>query len=312
MSVGLRQEIQTQVDSKWNLAPRAAFTWNATKKTTVRGGYGIFYDWYDSALYEQTIRVDGNHQVDADRPEPGFPVIEGGGNRLPASMIRSASLEQPRDPTGVGRPRAAAHGVGRLPHRLHVDARQQHARSVNVNAPTQRCPARSGGGQRHRDPVERQARVGSRYRGLQRALHPTPHSRHGDVSVRERAQLRRLARRPCRRTASIRMRTGVRRRRTCGTASSSTSTPRSQRRAHGLERAGVVAAAVQHHHRSRCQRRHALQRSPARASSATPRAARRSGPPTCASTSRSALAAPALVRRTCRCPHRPRLRAAAR
>ena len=26
-SVGVRQEVQTQVDSKWNLAPRGAFTW---------------------------------------------------------------------------------------------------------------------------------------------------------------------------------------------------------------------------------------------------------------------------------------------
>jgi hypothetical protein len=95
MSVGVRQEIQTQVDPKWNFAPRAAFTWNATKKTTVRGGYGIFYDWYDSGLYEQTIRVDGNHQLDVIVQNPSFPVVDGFGTRLPASVIRAASLEQP-------------------------------------------------------------------------------------------------------------------------------------------------------------------------------------------------------------------------
>lgn len=134
-SVGVRQELQTQVDSKWNLAPRGAFTWNASKKTTVRGGYGLFYDWYDSALYEQTIRVDGEHQVDVIVQNPAYPVVEGGGNRLPASLIRAASLDQPlvqQASIGFDRPLAAwadmradymwTHGTNTL-------------RSVNVNAP---------------------------------------------------------------------------------------------------------------------------------------------------------------------------------
>ena len=95
LSLGLRQEVQTQVDSKWNFAPRAAVTWNATRTTTFRGGYGIFYDWYDAGIYEQTIRVDGNHQVDVIVQDPGFPVIEGGGTRLPASVIRAGTLGQP-------------------------------------------------------------------------------------------------------------------------------------------------------------------------------------------------------------------------
>ena len=95
LSLGLRHELQTQVASRWNLAPRAAFTWNATRTATVRGGYGIFYDWYDSAVYEQTIRVDGEHQVDVIVRNPTFPVLEGGGDRLPASIIRSSALDQP-------------------------------------------------------------------------------------------------------------------------------------------------------------------------------------------------------------------------
>jgi hypothetical protein len=95
MSVGLRHELQTQVESRWNLAPRAAFTWRATRTATVRGGYGIFYDWYDSAVYEQTIRVDGEHQVDVIVRNPTFPVLEGGGDRLPASIIRASALDQP-------------------------------------------------------------------------------------------------------------------------------------------------------------------------------------------------------------------------
>ena len=135
MSLGLRQEIQTQVDSRWNFAPRAAFTWNATRTTTVRGGYGIFYDWYDSALYEQTIRVDGSHQLDVVVQNPSFPVTDASGTRLPPSVIRAASLGQPtiqQASIGLERPLAS-----------WADFRTDYMwtrgsdtlRSINVNAP---------------------------------------------------------------------------------------------------------------------------------------------------------------------------------
>ncbi|MDP2320573.1 MAG: carboxypeptidase regulatory-like domain-containing protein [Acidobacteriota bacterium] len=135
LSFGVRQEIQTQVNSRFNLAPRAAFTWNATKKTTVRGGYGIFYDWYESNLLEQTIRVDGNHQIDVVIQNPGFPFGDGGGTRLPASIIRSASLGQPvihQASVGFERPLTS-----------WADMRADYMmtrgfntlRSINVNAP---------------------------------------------------------------------------------------------------------------------------------------------------------------------------------
>ena len=135
LSFGLRQEIQTQVDSKLNLAPRLAFTWNATRKTTMRGGYGIFYDWYESNLHEQTIRVDGNHQIDQVIQNPGFPVVAGRGTALPPSVIRAASLDQPmiqQASLGVERPLAP-----------WADFRADYMwtrgsntlRSINVNAP---------------------------------------------------------------------------------------------------------------------------------------------------------------------------------
>ncbi len=95
LSLGVRQEVQTQVDTRWSFAPRAAFTWSATRTTTLRGGYGIFYDWYDAGVYEQTIRVDGNHQLDVIVQNPAFPYTDGAGAGPPPSVIRSASLEQP-------------------------------------------------------------------------------------------------------------------------------------------------------------------------------------------------------------------------
>jgi hypothetical protein len=135
LSFGLRQEIQTQVDSKLNLAPRAAFTWNATKKTTMRGGYGVFYDWYESNLYEQTIRVDGTHQIDQVIQNPGFPVADSGGTRLPASVIRSASLGQPIiQQASVGLERPLAPWADFRADYMWTRA-SNTLRSINVNAP---------------------------------------------------------------------------------------------------------------------------------------------------------------------------------
>ena len=114
IGAGVRQELQTAVDDKLNVAPRVAFTWNVDKTTVMRGGYGLFYDWYDSNLYEQTLRVDGTHQVDLVVTNPGFPVVEGGGVSLPPSVIRSASLTQPlvqQASAGFERPLTAWLGV---------------------------------------------------------------------------------------------------------------------------------------------------------------------------------------------------------
>lgn len=135
MSLGVRHELQTQVDAKWNLAPRGALTWNATRKTTVRAGYGLFYDWYDSALYEQTIRVDGRHQVDVVVQNPTYPVSDTAGTRLPPSVIRAASLDQPliqQASFGIERP-IASWGDFRADY---MWTRGSHTlRAINVNAP---------------------------------------------------------------------------------------------------------------------------------------------------------------------------------
>ena len=135
VSVGVRQEIQTQVSDDWNLAPRAAFTWTANRRTTVRGGYGIFYDWYDTNLYEQTLRVDGVRQYDIIVEDPSFPVIAGGGTRLPSSVIRAAVLDQPLiQQASIGLERTITPWAG-----LRTDYMWTRGsgtlRSVNVNAP---------------------------------------------------------------------------------------------------------------------------------------------------------------------------------
>ena len=61
LGVGVRNEVQSRIDDKLNLMPRVGFTWApfGSQTSAVRGGYGLFYDWYESSLYDQTLRVDG-------------------------------------------------------------------------------------------------------------------------------------------------------------------------------------------------------------------------------------------------------------
>jgi hypothetical protein len=93
VSYGFRHEVQTNVDSKLNLAPRLAFVWSPKKdgSISVRGGGGIFFDWYASQTFEQTLRVDGLRQRDLVVTNPGYPDPFSGGTQitLPASRIQS-------------------------------------------------------------------------------------------------------------------------------------------------------------------------------------------------------------------------------
>jgi hypothetical protein len=61
LGFGVRNEAQSRIDNKFNLMPRLGFSWApfGSQRSAVRGGYGLFYDWYDSNLYSQTLRVDG-------------------------------------------------------------------------------------------------------------------------------------------------------------------------------------------------------------------------------------------------------------
>ena len=58
---GVRNELQSRIDDKLNLMPRAGFSWApfGSQRSAVRGGYGLFFDWYEATLYDQTLRVDG-------------------------------------------------------------------------------------------------------------------------------------------------------------------------------------------------------------------------------------------------------------
>ena len=100
LSLGLRHEMQTHLDDWLNFGPRAGATWSPFKngKTIFRGGFGVFYDWYDAQTYEQTLRVDGERQSDVAVQNPGFPNPLSGGNItiLPSGrIVQAADLKVP-------------------------------------------------------------------------------------------------------------------------------------------------------------------------------------------------------------------------
>lgn len=75
LSYGVRHEFQNHVPGKFNIAPRFGFVWSPKKNgsITLRGGAGIFYDWFTAQTYEQTLRVDGQRQVEFVIPDPSYP-----------------------------------------------------------------------------------------------------------------------------------------------------------------------------------------------------------------------------------------------
>ena len=93
LSYGVRHEMQSHVPGKFNLAPRLGFVWSPKKNgsITLRGGAGIFYDWFAAQVYEQTLRVDGERQRDRVIVNPGYPNPFSSGTQtlLPPSRIQT-------------------------------------------------------------------------------------------------------------------------------------------------------------------------------------------------------------------------------
>jgi hypothetical protein len=86
VSPGVRVEAQTHLEDYVNIGPRIGITWAPFKggKTTLRGSFGIFYDWLSANTYEQTLRVDGFHQQEVIIQNPSYPEPGLGGD-IPAT-----------------------------------------------------------------------------------------------------------------------------------------------------------------------------------------------------------------------------------
>ncbi len=141
VSAGLRYENQTHVKDAVNLAPRVHMTWSPFKsnRTTIRAGGGIFYDWYETGLYEQTLRLDGARQLELIVRNPGYPDAGAGAGQaqvLPPSVTRIAGdIVLPtvkRASVGVEH---AVTGWMQLRGNYFVQRTADVYRAVNANAP---------------------------------------------------------------------------------------------------------------------------------------------------------------------------------
>jgi hypothetical protein len=93
LSFGVRYERQNHLHDRNNFAPRFGFAWSPFKdgRTVIRGGAGIFYDWFGADTFGQTLSVDGQRQFDTFILNPSFPnpFSEGSGVTLPPSRVQA-------------------------------------------------------------------------------------------------------------------------------------------------------------------------------------------------------------------------------
>ena len=146
-----------------HLAPRGGIAWSPFKsgKTTVRAGGGIFYDWLDAQTYEQGVQLDGTHQQIETILQPGYPdpdVSADGAIALPRGprAVRDRISKQPQLLEAIAGVEQTLPGEVRL-NAMYIRRRGSNLlRGVNVNAPLAnglRPDPLSGTD--HRDPVGR-------------------------------------------------------------------------------------------------------------------------------------------------------------
>ena len=129
ISVGIRQEMQSLIADKLNVMPRLGLTYSPrSSKTIVRGGYGLFYDWYESNLYDQTLRVNGIAQRDLRVNCPGYPDPFAATTDLSCrDALGSAPIVQPGG-------RIQASPDLRMPHVHQASASIEHPLRANLRA----------------------------------------------------------------------------------------------------------------------------------------------------------------------------------
>jgi len=132
--IGVRNEMQSHIDDRLNLMPRVGFTWTPWgNRTAIRGGYGLFYDWYESDLYDQTLRVNGIAQRDLliVYSEDGAIEEQQPGGRIQASP----DLKMPKvHQASIGIERQVTQNFSVQASYQMLRGRDQ-LRSININAP---------------------------------------------------------------------------------------------------------------------------------------------------------------------------------
>ena len=74
ISLGLRLETEPSFRQTMNVAPRLGLAWSpGSRKTVLRGGFGVFYDRLSYSLRERTLRFDGLRVRSLIVTNPGYP-----------------------------------------------------------------------------------------------------------------------------------------------------------------------------------------------------------------------------------------------
>ena len=265
LSIGLRQEFQSHLGDYANLAPRLGFTWQVSE-STVRGGYGVFNDWYDASDYQQVLLVNGVNQQDEVIRFPGYPDPSGGviATPLPPSKILPGRASRCRTTcTRRGSASSARPAGAAAAGELHDAAQHQSVPVVEHQRAHRRRVSGSALRPRHRAAVDRfdgpgpvddqhQLREPAAAPVLRRQLpvvaHPELHGQRFLAAGRLRPG-RRVGSVYARRAASV-LRDGQHR--------------DAEEHARGALRPGELGAPLQPDDRVRYQRRHRDQRPPER------------------------------------------------
>ena len=109
LSLGLRYETQLRVHDLMNFSPRAGFTWSPLKsgRMSVRGSWGLFYDWFPMGTYAQVLQTDGTRQRDINIINPTFPDP---GPLPPSTPVNRYLLEDHRNMPQTNRTSAGVSG----------------------------------------------------------------------------------------------------------------------------------------------------------------------------------------------------------
>jgi hypothetical protein len=102
LSSGLRYEGQNRINDHADFGPRISFAWalgggNKPAKTVIRGGYGWFFDRFQSTYVLQAIRQNGINQQQfvIKNPAPGETSLPAASDAAPTTYSISPSLRAP-------------------------------------------------------------------------------------------------------------------------------------------------------------------------------------------------------------------------
>jgi hypothetical protein len=131
LSPGVRIEGQAHLKDYQNIGPRFGATWSPFKsgKTSVRGSWGIFYDWLPAGTYVRTVQDDGFHLLNVNISNPTFPAVP---NTAQGSITPVDRYQYGNDMRMVRNMRVAGSVNQTLTRRISLSATVSDVRGYNL------------------------------------------------------------------------------------------------------------------------------------------------------------------------------------